>query len=80
MVVVTESGSQYRIFDGICRKFDKDGIMVDIFKVWVMKGINLDALTWQDLHESKDKVEVGKRMYIAGSNVWWITTPVEAIY
>jgi hypothetical protein len=76
MVIVTESGSQYRIFDDFCKKYDADGVMVDSFKVWTIKGIEPGQESWESIHESDAEVAVGKRMYISGKDSWWLTTPV----
>ena len=76
MVIVTESGSQYRIFNGLCKKYDSTGAMVDMFKVWEMKAIEPWVKTWEDLHESNVPVQVGMNMYISGKDNWWISTPV----
>ena len=80
MVVVTESGSQYRIFDGLCKKYNSEGAMVDVFKVWEMKAVEPWVKSWEDLYECDSKVEVGKSMYISGKEGWWITTPVVEVY
>lgn len=79
MVIVTESGAQYRIIDGVCKKYDNTGAMVDVFKVWEMKAVEPWMKSWEDLYESKDEVEVGKSMYISGRDGWWISTPVVSI-
>jgi hypothetical protein len=80
MVIVTESGSQYRIIDGLCKKFDSDGAMVDVFKLWTMKVIQTDKISWEELHEAPEgEPVIGKRLYIAGKDCWWITTPVKLV-
>lgn len=79
MVVTTESGSEYHIINGLCRKRNAEGVIIDVFKVWEMKAVEPWVKSWEDLYESKAEVEVGKSMYISGRDSWWITTPVKSI-
>lgn len=79
MVITTESGSQYRIVDELCKKYNAEGMIVDVFKVWEMKAVEPWVKTWEDLHESTEEVQVGMSMYISGRDGWWITTPVVSI-
>ena len=76
MVIVTESGSQYRIFNGLCKKYDTEGVMVDVFKPLTIKAIEDDASSWEDIDKSQDGPVVGKRLYIAGFESQWFTTRV----
>lgn len=80
MVIVTESGSQYRIIDGVCKKYDPEGVMVDVFKVWSMKVIDRSDISWEDLHEAPEgEPVIGKSLYLSGKETWWITTPVKSV-
>jgi len=76
MVIITESGSQYRIFDGLCKKFNAEGEMVDTFKAYQFKALDDDVSSWEDIADCPDGIEVGKRAYIGGFNTWWVTTKV----
>jgi len=79
MVIVTESGAQYRIVDGFCKKYDSDGVIVDVFKVYSVKALDEGVESWEDVHNSPDGPEVGKRMYVSGSDSWWISTKVVSV-
>ena len=76
MVIVTQSGSQYRIFDGLCKKFDAEGAMVDTFKAFDFRTVDDDVSSWEDIANCPPGIEVGKRAYIGGFSAWWVTTPV----
>ena len=85
MKITTNTGSVYTIKRGICQK-SKDGYVIDTFKVWVMKQ-NKDVeakalmLPWQDGEqwETISRPTIGRHMYVAGKDVWWITTPVVSV-
>jgi hypothetical protein len=79
MVITTQSGAKYRIVDGLCKKYDSDGIIVDVFKVWDMRAVEPGLESWEDLAECNSEIQIGKRMYISGKDNWWITTPVVSI-
>lgn len=80
MVITTESGSEYRVVNGVCKKYNPDGMIVDVFKVWEMKAVEPGLQSWADIAECKSEIQIGKRMYIAGRDGWWITTPVVSIH
>jgi hypothetical protein len=81
MKITTKSGSVYKINDhGICTKYDKDGNAIDSFKAYVIKSVAADIKDFdQLLADPNDAPEVGKRMYISGLSVWWISTIVVSI-
>lgn len=80
MIIVTESGAQYRIVDGLCKKYDGEGALVDAFKVWTMKVIDRSDMSWEELHEAPEgEPVIGKRLYLSGKDRWWITTPVKSV-
>jgi hypothetical protein len=79
MVVTTESGAQYRIVDGLCKKYDADGVIVDVFKMYSIKALDESVESWEDIHNSPDGPAVGKRMYVGGLNMWWISTKVVSV-
>lgn len=79
MVITTESGSQYHIVDGLCRKYDADGNRVDTFKAFDLRSLDDDVSSWEDVAYCPPGIEVGKRAYIGGFNAWWITTKVVSV-
>jgi hypothetical protein len=79
MVVTTESGAQYRIIDGLCKKYDAYDVIVDVFKVYSIKALDEHVESWEDIHNSEDGPAVGKRMYVSGPNSWWISTKVVSV-
>jgi hypothetical protein len=81
MKITTETGSVYLIGDsGICEKIDKNGTVIDVFKPFVTKPVPDEAETFLDIVNLPpgDPV-VGQRMYIAGLDIWWISTRVASI-
>jgi hypothetical protein len=81
MKITTETGSVYEIDDRlICRKYDKNGVGIDSFKVWYMKSVPDDVLTMSELYDlPKGDPEVGKRLYLGGRDSWWLSTRVVKI-
>jgi hypothetical protein len=79
--ITTKSGSVYKINDHrICTKYDKDGNAIDSFKVYVVKSIDNDVNNFDQLLASPgNSPEIGKRMYISGLDVYWISTTVVSI-
>lgn len=81
MIIKTASGSRYEI-DGskICRKFDSDGNLIDVFKAILIKSVSKDVQSLEDLAKArKFKPTIGKRLYIAGTNGWWLSTEIVEI-
>lgn len=76
--VTTETGSVYDIDEnGICRKFNKEGVLVDSFKPYIIKPVPDDVYTIDAVLELPEGApEVGKLMYVSGINTWWISTMV----
>lgn len=80
MKIYTESGSHYEIDNGICRKFNSEGMGVDAFKVFAMKAIDPNIKSMKEVWTAPDaEPEVGKLLYISGLNSWWLSTPVVRI-
>lgn len=80
MKVTTETGSVYQIDDGFCVKMDADGHRIDSFKAWTIKAVPDEVTTWDEVHAlSPSEPEIGKRMYIAGRDVFWVSTRVVSI-
>ena len=70
----------YTIDDGLCTKTDAEGNRVDVFKVWTMKSVPDEVTTWEQVHELPYGFpEVGKRLYIGGKDVFWISTKIISI-
>ena len=85
MKITTTTGAIYTIRNGICQKI-KDGVVVDTFKLWDMrqnKDVDTKALMlpWQngEQWETVNRPTIGRHMYVAGKDVWWITTPVVSV-
>ena len=75
--ITTESGAVYTIVDGFCRKTNRHGEMFAPFKVWTVKAVEDDVDTWVKLLSSPNTVpEVGKRLYVSGKDVWWLSSRV----
>lgn len=80
MRITTETGSVYEIDDGLCIKKNAEGERIDAFKVWVMKPVPDDITTWEEIHDlPQGEPEVGKRLYLAGRDVFWISTQVVSV-
>lgn len=79
--IKTISGSVYDIDDhGICRKYNKTGLVIDTFKVYVMKAVPTNIETLEDLvNVPLGKPEVGKLFYVAGRESDWLSTEVVSI-
>lgn len=77
MKITTESGATYEIIDGLCYKTDHFGIGYPPFKIWIMKSVGPEIQTLNELLDSADSPpEIGKRMYVAGKDEWWISTKI----
>ena len=78
MIIKTETGSEYRLRNGILTKV---GDRVMAYKVFTM--IPFDHGTVSDLEDILNlptgKPEIGKRMYFSGLNDWNVTTNVVEI-
>lgn len=80
MVIVTETGSQYIIIDGLCVKKNKEGVSVDSFKIWSMKPVPHDVKQVNQIFALPEgKPTVGQRFYVAGKDSWWVTTRVVSV-
>lgn len=79
--ILTKSGSRYEIDErGIVKKYNAEGVGIDAFKVYVMKSVPKDVQNMKevwDLPESEP--EVGKLLYVAGKDGWWLSTEVISI-
>jgi hypothetical protein len=82
LIIKTASGSRYEIDESskICRKFNSEGKLVDSFKAYSVKSVRKDVQNLKELKDArKFKPMVGKRLYIAGTNVWWLSTEIVSI-
>ena len=81
MKITTETGSVYDIDDhGYCVKTDKHGKRIDAFKPLVMIPVHNDVRTLKEVFTLPEgEPVVGKRLYISGLYVWWLTTPVVSV-
>lgn len=81
MKIATETGSIYDIDDhGICRKYGKDGELIDSFKVFYKCAVPDEVTTTTELYQlPRSEPEIGKRLYIGGMNDSWISTKVVSI-
>jgi hypothetical protein len=81
MKITTKTGSVYKIKNNVCYKHDKDGELLDVFKVFVTKAIHVDFEgTMGDVYNMPNsEPEVGKLLYIAGKEGWWLSTSVVSI-
>ena len=80
MRITTESGSVYEIKDGICKKYNPQGVGVDAYKVYVMKAVPSSVLTIGEIYDlPESQPEIGKRLYTSGKGSWWISTRVVSI-
>lgn len=81
MKITTETGSVYEIDDrGICRKYSKDGELLDSFKVFYKYAVPDEVTSVIELYEiPRSEPEIGKRLYIGGMNDSWISTKVVSI-
>jgi hypothetical protein len=78
--ITTETGSTYTIKNGLCVKTSSKGNWVDTFKLWTMKPVPEDIATWEELHSLPEGDPVlGERLYLAGKDVWWVSTRVVSI-
>lgn len=80
MRIITKTGSVYQIDQGFCVKRDANGTYIDSFKAWTIKALPDEVTTWDEIHALPfGEPEVGKRMYIAGKDVFWISTRVVSV-
>jgi hypothetical protein len=81
MKITTETGSVYEINDGrVCHKFNKEGIVIDAFKVFYMRVVPDGVLSMKEVYELPEgDPEVGKRLYLGGKDSWWFSTRVVKI-
>ena len=83
MKITTESGAVYLIERGVCYKTSHEGYEQAPFKVWVMKPLpeDIESInTWDDIRDLPEGAPVvDRRLYIAGRDIWWISTPVVRI-
>lgn len=79
MIIKTATGSRYEIDERrICRKFDNKNRQVDTFKVIALKCVHKNVQNLEDLAKARkyNKIQVGRRLYVAGTNVWWLSTEI----
>jgi hypothetical protein len=81
MKITTKTGAVYNIHEGICVKTSSNGDVGLPFKVWQMTSFGDDVLTYREVFALPPAMsaEVGKRMYIAGKDEWWVSTTVTEI-
>jgi hypothetical protein len=79
-IVTTESGSRYEFQDRLMRKRDSVGRWVDTFKAYSIKAVPTDVKTMEEIHELPESdPEIGKLLYVAGLDAWWLSTVVVRI-
>lgn len=81
MKITTESGTTYTIRNGICRRRGSDGCE-SVFKVWVLKALDRDTITtWDEVRDAPSYATpvVGKAIYIAGRDEFWLSTNIVSI-
>jgi len=81
LLILTKSGSKYDIDpNGICRKYDSRGEMIDAFKVFYMRPVPLGVGSMDEIFKLPEAgPEIGKYLYIAGRDSWWLSTEVVGI-
>lgn len=80
MKITTESGSVYEIKKNLCRKYSKDGDLIDTFKIFYMKAVPSDISSLAQIYElPTSKPEVGKRLYLGNAHSFWLSTVVVSI-
>jgi len=80
LIIKTASGSKYEIIDGVCRKYDPEGHLIDSFKPVELKGVRKDIQNLKDLRDArKFKPAIGKRLYVTSLNGWWLSTEIVEI-
>jgi hypothetical protein len=53
---------------------------VDVFKAFIIKGVSKDVSSFEELVKArKFKPAVGKRLYIASMDAWWLATEIVEI-
>jgi hypothetical protein len=80
VVITTETGSRYIIENNICKKTDSAGRVLDVFKVWSAKSVPDEVTTRSEIYDLPDSdPEIGKRMFIFGKDVSWISTKIVSV-
>jgi hypothetical protein len=82
MIIKTESGSRYELDDRkICQKFESEGLNVDTIKADVIRSVSKNVDTLEALKNARKykEIKVGRRLYIAGTNIWWLSTEIVEI-
>lgn len=81
MLISTKSGSRYEIApNGVCRKYDSQGEMIDAFKVFYMRPVPLNVSSMDEIYKLPEAgPEIGKCLYIGGRDNWWLSTEVVSI-
>lgn len=75
MIVITESGSNYRIQDGFWSRNGESRERIVSFR-----SVPEDAKTWQDVRDADIPApRVGYRMFLSNFDVWRVSTPVVRI-
>lgn len=69
----------YEVSDGICRKY-RNKVLVDSFKPYVVKAVPTTVETMEQIYVlPESEPEIGKRLYMANRDAWWLSTPVVRI-
>jgi hypothetical protein len=80
---LTESGSRYRIQleRGLWMKISHDGYRSGAERAWSMKVGTSLTRPWQHPEDWEDatKPVVGKHLYLASKDVWYVSTPIQKI-
>jgi hypothetical protein len=81
MKIHTASGSAYELENGICRKRNSEGTVIDTFKVYFTKAVPMSGIsTMEEVYDLPNgEPEVGKRLYLGGRDSWWLSTEVMRI-
>jgi hypothetical protein len=81
MKITTWSGSVYEIDDhGIMSKYNAEGHRVDSWKLYHMKAVHTDVSSMEEIFDLPYGLpEIGKLLYVAGKDGWWLSTPVVKI-
>ena len=87
MLITTTTGNTYEIdlSSLVCNKRNKAGQTVDTFKAFAIKTVPENVTGFAELHDipnlniREESPKVGDRLYVAGLNVWWLSTPIVSI-
>lgn len=80
---VTESGRTYRIdlVNGIWCRISKSGYRESTENIWSIKTGTVLCWPWDnpEVWEDANEPEIGKHLYIASREVWYVSTRIEQI-